>query len=53
MDIEAENQRTHIFVKTLLFQDDVNLLKHFVKEDTIIEVKNCMPAVPPGKYDSR
>lgn len=50
--------RNHLLVwnmdiKTLLFQDDVNLPKHFLMEETIIEVKNCMPAVPPGKYDSR
>jgi len=51
-DQDSESSVWNMDIKTLLFQDDVNLPKHFVMEDTIIEVKNCMPAVPPGKYDS-
>jgi len=53
-NVEDQNSESvwDMDIRTLLFQDDVNLPKHFVMEDTIIEVKNCMPAVPPGKYDS-
>lgn len=49
----GQQSKTHVETKSLQFQDDVNLPKHFVKEFMIIEVKNCIPAVPPGKYDIR
>lgn len=49
--IEAKNQGPEMTKShsDLTLHEDVNLPKHLVKEDTIIEVKNCMPAVPPGK----